>query len=214
MPDVTGWNPRLLAWPLGLIALMGVVMPGSAAKVYQYTNSAGETVFTDEPVAGATVHEVESAPVIPMEPVELPESTSPEAPSQPPADDAPGTAAGTSPDTPSGTSSAESAPASDAATPPAVYQHLAITEPVDGEVASRPHGSITIELAIQPGLQRDDRVFILVDGQPRVQESTGRRHLINGLAPGRHELVAQIRRNGEVLLESAPVGFQLVTPAQ
>ena len=206
MFDVNGWTPRLLAWPLGLIVLMGVVMPGSAAKVYQYTNSAGETVFTDEPVAGAKVHEVESAPVIPMEPVELPESSSAEALSPPPTDGAP--------DMPSGTSSAEPAPAADAATPPAAYQHLAITEPVDGEVASRPHGSITIELAIQPGLQRDDRVFILVDGQPRVQESTGRRHLINGLAPGRHELVAQIRRNGEVLLESAPVGFQLITPAQ
>ena len=57
-------------------------------------------------------------------------------------------------------------------------------------------------------------MFILVDGQPRVKDSTGRRHLINGLASGRHELVAQIRRDGEVLLESAPVRFSLVTPAQ
>ncbi|KTG16594.1 MULTISPECIES: DUF4124 domain-containing protein [unclassified Guyparkeria] len=208
MPDVTGRNPRLLAWPLGLIALMGVVMPGSAAKVYQYTNSAGETVFTDEPVAGAKVHEVESAPVIPMEPVELPEPGSPES-----SQTTPDPSSGTSADTPSG-AAAEPSPSPDASSEPAPYQHLAITEPVDGEVASRPHGSITIELAIQPGLQRDDRVFILVDGRPRVQESTGRRHLVNGLASGRHELVAQIRRNGDVLLESAPVRFQLITPAQ
>ena len=210
MPDVTGWNPRLLAMPLGLVALMGVVLPGSAAKVYQYTNSAGETVFTDEPVAGAKVHEVESAPVIPMEPVELPEPTT----------DAPSQAA---PEKPVGASSpADTAPAtasqpsqsSQSAPEPTTYQRLAITEPVDGEVASRPHNSITIELAIQPGLQRDDRVFILVDGQPRVQESTGRRHLLNGLASGRHELVAQIRRDGEVLVESAPVRFSLITPAQ
>lgn len=209
MPVVIGRNSRLLALPLGLIALMGVVQPGTAAKVYQYTNSAGETVFTDEPVAGAKVHEVESAPVIPMEPVELPESSPAGAPS-----DAPRQAA---PDNPTNASSpAETAPAaSQQPSPePASYERLAIVEPVDGEVASRPHNSITIELAIQPGLQRDDRVFILVDGQSRVQDSTGRRHLLNGLAPGRHELIAQIRRNGEVLVESAPVRFQLITPAQ
>lgn len=214
MPDATGWTSRLLALPIGLAALIGVALPGSAAKVYQYTNSAGETVFTDEPVAGATVHEIESAPVIPMEPVEVPEPATSEAPSTTSPEASP-----TAPVTPSSTESADpgsSEPVSetDTADPPAAYQHLAITEPVDGEVASRPHNSITIELAIQPALQRDDRVFILVDGQPRVRDSTGRRHLLNGLAPGRHELVAQIRRDGEVLLESAPVGFQLVTPAQ
>ena len=208
MPDVTALNARLsaLSLSLALIALM-VAPPGGAAKVYQYTNSAGETVFTDEPVAGATVHEIESAPVIPMEPVELPEPAPTDTPGQtvadPPADPSPSTA------------TAPAATPEDQASPDAAaYQRLGIVEPVDGEVASRPHNSITIELAIQPGLQRDDRVFILVDGQPRVKDSTGRRHLINGLASGRHELVAQIRRDGEVLLESAPVRFSLVTPAQ
>jgi len=206
MPDVTGYSARLPALSLALLALV-VAPPGGAAKVYQYTNSAGETVFTDEPVAGATVHEIESAPVIPMEPVELPEPSSTEAPNQTTADPS----GGASP-------SADTAPAAapeDQPSPQAVaYRRLAIVEPVDGEVASRPHNSITIELAIQPGLQRDDRVFILVDGQPRVKDSTGRRHLLNGLASGRHELVAQIRRDGEVMVESAPVRFSLITPAQ
>ena len=213
MPDVTALNARLsaLSLSLTLIALM-VAPPGGAAKVYQYTNSAGETVFTDEPVAGAKVHEIESAPVIPMEPVELPEASSPQAPARPSSGRTPATPASPSPDA---TSQAQSADAADQApAEPATYQRLAIVEPVDGEVASRPHNSITIELAIEPGLQRDDRVFIMVDGQPRVKDSTGRRHLLNGLASGQHELVAQIRRDGEVLLESAAVRFSLVTPAQ
>jgi hypothetical protein len=212
MPDVTGWNPRRRAVPLGLVALTAIALPASAATIYQYTNSAGETVFTDEPVAGAKVHEIESAPVIPMEPVELPEASSPQAPARPSSGRTPATPASPSPDA---TSQAQSADAADQApAEPATYQRLAIVEPVDGEVASRPHNSITIELAIEPGLQRDDRVFIMVDGQPRVKDSTGRRHLLNGLASGQHELVAQIRRDGEVLLESAAVRFSLVTPAQ
>ena len=212
MPDVTGWNPRRRVLPLGLVALTAIALPASAATVYQYTNSAGETVFTDEPVAGAKVHEIESAPVIPMEPVELPEASSPQAPAPPSSGRTPATPARPSPDA---TPQASSADAADQApAEPAAYQRLAIVEPVDGEVASRPHNSITIELAIEPGLQRDDRVFIMVDGQPRVKDSTGRRHLLNGLASGQHELVAQIRRDGEVLLESAAVRFSLVTPAQ
>ncbi|MCL7744850.1 hypothetical protein LV476_07865 [Guyparkeria hydrothermalis] len=206
MPDVTGWNPRLLALPLGLVALIGVALPGSAAKVYQYTNSAGETVFTDEPVAGAKVHEVESAPVIPMEPVELPESSPADAPEQTAPETTPST--GAAPSTPDAGAPNQPAPE------PTAYQRFEIVEPVDGEVASRPHNSITIALAIEPALQRDDRVFILVDGQPRIQDSSGRRHLINGLASGRHQLIAQIRRDGEVLRESAAVTFSLVTSAQ
>ncbi|HER34309.1 MAG: DUF4124 domain-containing protein [Halothiobacillaceae bacterium] len=214
MPDVrkrTVHAPILalgltLGQTLGLIALAGaMISPAQATKVYQYTNSAGETVFTDEPVAGAKVHEVESPPVIPLEPVEVPEPTTTD---QPARSDEPAPAP-----TPAeaGATPTDGAP-SEAG--PRDYQVLEITEPVDGEVASRPHNSITIELAIQPALQRDDRVFILVDGQERVKDSTGRRHLINGLAPGRHELVAQLRREGEVVIESAPVNFQLVSNAQ
>ncbi|MFW6322573.1 MAG: hypothetical protein ACOC02_02980, partial [Guyparkeria sp.] len=94
------------------------------------------------------------------------------------------------------------------------YQHLAIVEPADGEVASRLQGSISVELVIQPDLRGGDRIRILVDGEPRVRDSTGRRHLINGLAPGKHELVAQIHRDDEVVKESPPVRFQLMVNSQ
>lgn len=209
MPEIIGWNRHLVRLA-ALTLLAGLASPASATKVYQYTNSAGETVFTDEPVAGAKVHEVESAPVIPMKRVAppaadpAPEATAAEAANDPPADTSPAPA--TKP------------PASPAGkpvdSPPADYAQLAIVEPVDGEVASRLHGSITIQLAIKPALRAADRVFILVDGEPRVRDSGGRRHLVNGLSPGAHELVAQIRRDGQVLRESAPVQFKLVTPAQ
>ena len=204
MRDITTWRRRLLRLGAPLL-LIGVALPASATKIYQYTNSAGETVFTDEPVPGAKVHEVESPPVIPMTPVEVPE----------PVTDGvaePGDSGDTGHPATSGepSSTTASAPAAE----PAYYDQLAIVEPVDGEVASRPHGSITIELAIEPGLRAGDHVFVLVDGEPRVRDSTGRRHLINGLAAGSHELVAQIRREGEVLRESAVVRFSLVTSAQ
>ncbi|MFN2381106.1 MAG: hypothetical protein ABR561_00955, partial [Guyparkeria sp.] len=104
------------------------------------------------------------------------------------------------------------AAAEEAASPD--YRHLAIVEPTDGEVASRLQGSIMVEIAMQPNLQSGDRLHVLVDGEARVRDSSGRRHLINGLAPGERELTAQIHRDGEVVKESAPVRFQLMTPSQ
>lgn len=207
------WNRRL-ARLAALLVLSGVALPLSAAKVYQFTNSAGETVFTDEPVAGAKVLEIQSAPVIPMKPVELPEPTSGNAPAGPTEEttDQPRPVA-PPPTTPSTTLPPGSMP-DEAAETSYSYDRLTIVEPVDGEVASRMRGSITIQLAIEPGLHSDDRVFILVDGEPRVRDSSGQRHLINGITPGVHELVAQIRRDGEVRIQSAPVRFTLVLPTQ
>ena len=205
-----------------ILAVAGLTLswttPLSAAKVYQYTNSEGETVFTDEPTEGATVHEVESAPVIPMKPVETPEVLTADDLHRPePAEErgqqsAQGAAAGQAP--------AESAPEADQASPEAPeepgqsYGHFEIVEPADGEVASRLKGAITVELAIQPGLRGGDRVRILVDGEPYVKDSSGRRHLVNGLSPGKHEITAQIRRDDEVIRESRPVRFTLMTPDQ
>ncbi|MDG4867037.1 hypothetical protein P8631_03380 [Guyparkeria sp. 1SP6A2] len=210
MRNLSSRTPRCLAL-IGLTALASVwLSPASATKVYQYQNSAGETVFTDQPVEGATVHEVESAPVIPFEPVAPPEVLT--------ADDlhqsAPAEADGQS------GQSGQQAPES-AESPPAVsgktgsaYEHFQIVEPVDGEVASRVSGSITIELAIQPALQSGDRLRVLIDGQPYVKDSTGRRHLVNGLPPGEHVITAQIRRDGEVVREAPAVRFRLITAAQ
>ncbi len=211
MRVVTGRLPHRvhLLWPL----LLALAQPLAAAKIYQYTNSAGETVFTDEPVEGATVHEVEDAPVIPMEPVEGPDSEPAESPkgaaeSRSDEDDD----AGMSVDNGEAASTPDRQGQAEAQEP--AYRHLSIVEPADGEVASRLQGSITVELAMQPNLQGGDRIRILVDGEPRVRDSSGRRHLINGLTPGKHVLVAQIHRNGEVVKESAPVRFQLMTPSQ
>ena len=201
-----------LLWPLLLV----LAQPLSAAKIYQYTNSAGETVFTDEPVEGATVHEVEDAPVIPMTPVNVPEprqgEPAPTGRSEPSAD-VPSYAPAGSGETADAEDGREAA-SREAADEPAGYRHLAIVEPADGEVASRLQGSITVALVMQPNLRGGDRIRILVDGEARVRDSTGRRHLINGLTPGEHVLVAQIHRDGEVIKESAPVRFQLMTSSQ
>ncbi len=210
MRNLPNRTPRCLAL-IGLAALVSTwLSPASATKVYQYQNSAGETVFTDQPVEGATVHEVESAPVIPMEPVAPTEVLTADDLHQPEPAEA---------DAQSG-QSGQQAPES-AESPPAVsgktavaYDHFQIVEPVDGEVASRVSGSITIELVIQPALQSGDRLRVLIDGQPYVKDSTGRRHLVNGLPPGEHVITAQIRRDGEVVREAPAVRFRLITAAQ
>ena len=215
MRVVTGRSPHRVhrLWPLLLVLL---AQPLSAAKIYQYTNSAGETVFTDEPVEGATVHEVEDAPVIPMTPVDMPEPRQkPSATTDRtgPSADVPAYAPAGSGETADAAADREGA-SREAADEPAGYQHLAIVEPADGEVASRLQGTITVSLVMQPNLHSGDRIRILVDGEARVRDSTGRRHLINGLTPGEHVLVAQIHRDGEVVEESAPVRFQLMLPSQ
>ncbi|MFW6379459.1 MAG: DUF4124 domain-containing protein [Guyparkeria sp.] len=219
MRVVNGRSSHRIHLPWLLLVL--VAQPLSAAKIYQYTNSAGETVFTDERVEGATVHEVEDAPVIPMKPVDVPEPPEDESSSKEAAEPRMDTSGQSGQSEPadganeqaqgrdgSGSRAAEDDGASSG------YQHLAIVEPADGEVASRLQGSISVELVIQPDLRGGDRIRILVDGEPRVRDSTGRRHLINGLAPGKHELVAQIHRDDEVVKESPPVRFQLMVNSQ
>ncbi|WP_372592070.1 DUF4124 domain-containing protein [Guyparkeria sp.] len=208
-------------------------VPLSAAKVYQYTNSAGETVFTDEPTEGATVHEVESAPVIPMKPVETPEVLTaddlhrPE-PAEPrgqpsqelsagqpadvesaPAGDASGTAPGKS-----GQADKAESPEESEDPPGQYYDHFEIVDPANGEAASRLKGTITVELALQPALREGDRIWILLDGEPKVKDSGGRRHLVNGLTSGKHEITAQIRRDDEVIREAQPVRFTFHAPDQ
>ncbi|MFW5954789.1 MAG: DUF4124 domain-containing protein [Guyparkeria sp.] len=220
-----------------ILAVAGLTLswagPLLAAKIYQYTNSEGETVFTDEPTEGATVHEVESAPVMPMKPVETPEVLTaddlhrPEAAEKRGQQSARESGAGRQavPEPPAGQQAAESAARSDepsreepskeeASQPGQDYDHFEVVDPVDGEVASRLKDAITVELAIQPGLRDGDRVRILVDGDAHVKDSSGRRHLVNGLSPGKHEITAQIRRDDEVIRESRPVRFTLVTPDQ
>jgi len=188
-----------------------------AAKIYQYTNAAGETVFTDEPTEGATVHDVESAPVIPMERVEVPEPAADEPPaesSEPTPEPAPEPAREAPPEIRLSPDKAPGEPraASGGAEPSDPYTHFAIESPADGEMASRPRGTITVELVLQPGLRSGDRIAVLVDGEPRVRDSTGRRHLIDGLAPGEHRITAQIRRDDTVIRETSPVRFNLIVP--
>jgi len=188
-------------------------VPVQAAKIYQYTNAAGETVFTDEPTEGATVHDVKPAPVIPMERVEVPEPAAEKpaessAPAPEPAREQPPEIRLSPED---GPVAAEDDPGTTQASDP--YTHFAIESPADGEMASRPRGTITVELVLQPGLRSGDRIALLVDGEARVRDSTGRRHLLNGLAPGAHRLVAQIRSDdGSVVRESTPVRFTLIVP--
>ncbi len=206
MRNLPSRAPRCVAL-IGLAGLVSVwLSPAAATKIYQYENSAGETVFTDQPVEGATVHEVESAPVIPMEPVAPPEVLTADDLHQP------------EPAEPGGQSGQTAAPVEPApatsGTTGVDYEHFQIVAPVDGEVASRMSGSITIELAMQPALQSGDRLRVLIDGRPYVKDSAGKRHLVNGLSPGEHVVTAQIRRDGEVVRETPAVRFQLIMPAQ
>lgn len=65
-----GFTPWLLLASLSLLA-----SSAGAETVYKYTNSQGDTVFTDQPTKGAQKITIDPPPVIPLTPINLPPAT-------------------------------------------------------------------------------------------------------------------------------------------
>ncbi|WP_407276078.1 hypothetical protein [Halothiobacillus sp. DCM-1] len=112
------------------------------------------------------------------------------------------------------TLTAPSAPA--AATPPMTqrsnhYQTLQITEPKAGVVNARAGGTIFVQTELSPPLDitAGDRLRILIDGNTRVDDSTGNRFMISDLTPGTHAIIAVVMRQGKNIFQSNPVVIQL-----
>ncbi len=71
-------SARYPAWftPLLLAASLSLLAPSAHAEtVYKYTNSQGDTVFTDQPTKGAQKITIDPPPVIPLTPINLPPAT-------------------------------------------------------------------------------------------------------------------------------------------
>lgn len=76
-----------------LVGSMLVPADAQAETIYRYTNSQGDTVFTDQPTKGAKRVHVDPPPTIPLTPIDLPPLTVP-APKAPPAEVRPQTSPG------------------------------------------------------------------------------------------------------------------------
>ncbi|MGC9457095.1 MAG: DUF4124 domain-containing protein [Halothiobacillaceae bacterium] len=93
------------------------------------------------------------------------------------------------------------------------YDHLAISAPANGAVIeARLGGVLLIELAIEPTLAPSDRITIYLDDRPVVSDSSGTRHAVSDIPPGRHQIFFEIRREGEVVARSPDQTFEFRIP--
>ncbi|ANJ67356.1 hypothetical protein A9404_08160 [Halothiobacillus diazotrophicus] len=226
---------------LGLVGCLiaAALAAAQAETIYTYTNSQGDRVFTDEPTKGARKIHVDPPPPIPLTPINLPPATPP--PSAPVGSQAAPQSAPQAPLVPSVQMPVTEAPASGSgprAEPPTVlppsaskpaplvsttvspaagghYQTLSISEPHSGPVAAHPGGTIFVQVQITPALDvsAGDRIRIVIDGEDKVEDSTGHRFMISGLSNGEHTLIALVSRQGKNIFQSSPVVIHLTGAA-
>ncbi|WP_290682054.1 DUF4124 domain-containing protein [Halothiobacillus sp. 15-55-196] len=91
------------------------------------------------------------------------------------------------------------------------YQSLIITEPKAGAVTAHAGGTIFVQTKLSPELDQSvgDRMRIVIDGNTRVDDSTGQRFMISDLTPGTHAIIAIIMRKGKNIFQSNPVVIDL-----
>lgn len=91
------------------------------------------------------------------------------------------------------------------------YQSLIITEPKAGTVTAHAGGTIFVQTKLSPELDLSvgDRMRIVIDGNIRVDDSTGQRFMISGLSPGTHTIIAIVMRKDKNIFQSNPVVIHL-----
>ncbi len=106
------------------------------------------------------------------------------------------------------------------------YESLSITGPGDGETIRRNGGNVRVTGRVEPGVRKDHRVVLLVDGAMTSRESPQDRirspvetdgnieFALTGVARGPHTLrIAIMDGENNVLIQSPPVRFHLLRAA-
>lgn len=91
------------------------------------------------------------------------------------------------------------------------YQSLIITEPKAGPVTAHAGGTVFVQTKLSPelDLSAGDRMRIVIDGNIRVDDSTGQRFMISDLPTGTHTIIAIVMRKGKNIFQSNPVMIHL-----
>ena len=91
------------------------------------------------------------------------------------------------------------------------YDSLVITEPKAGPVTAHAGGTIFVQTKLTPALDLSvgDRMRIVIDGNTRVDGSTGQRFMISDLPSGTHAIIAIVMRKGKNIFQSNPVVIHL-----
>lgn len=100
-------------------------------------------------------------------------------------------------------------PAADAEAP-LRYSRLEITGVPDDDATLRANaGNFTVGVSLEPSLQADDLLQVLLDGQPLAPPGTQTSFQLGQIDRGTHSLQAVILRDGKPLQSSASVSFTL-----
>ncbi|NWB48217.1 DUF4124 domain-containing protein [Pseudomonas gingeri] len=166
-----------------LLLLMAVALP-AAAQIYKYTDASGNTAYSNQPPDGTPAQTVELPPlnsVGQQQSYTLPLPT---------------------PATP--------APATSAATPAnagVAYSTLELTDIPTQEALRANNGTFTVSVKMEPRLQRQHLLRLVLDGAPYGQPSNVPRLQLVNIDRGDHTLGVQVLAGEQVVQQSALVPF-------
>lgn len=162
-----------------LYLLLAFALPVSA-QIYKYTDANGNTAYSSQPPDGMAAQTVE-----------LPRLNSVET-------QRPGTSAPARPAAPQPTG------AQQAATP---YTALELTDIPSDEALRANNGTFTVGVKIEPRLQRQHRLRLVLDGAPYGQSSNVPRLQLVNVDRGDHTLSVQALEGEKVVQQSPTVSF-------
>ena len=169
-----------------ITALLAASLPGLAlAQVYKVTDEEEGVVFTDRPQT------------VSGETVEKVEIREPNTAAPPPP-------APTSATSSAGQQAAEAAPA----------PTVTISSPANETTIAMGPGNFAVSAAVNPPLARNERLVLLMDGQPVGAEQSSTSWFIEGALRGPHDLV--VRRatsQGKTIAVSEPVRVYVLRPS-
>ncbi|WP_248745390.1 DUF4124 domain-containing protein [Pseudomonas sp. MWU12-2037] len=166
-----------------LLLLMAVALP-AAAQIYKYTDANGNTAYSNQPPDGTAAQTVELPP---LNSVGLQQSYTLPLPT---------------PATP--------APATSATTPTnagAAYSTLELTDIPTQEALRANNGTFTVGVKMEPRLQRQHLLRLVLDGAPYGQPSNVPRLQLVNIDRGDHTLGVQVLAGEQVVQQSALVPF-------
>ncbi|MEF9673823.1 DUF4124 domain-containing protein [Pseudomonas sp. MWU13-2100] len=166
-----------------LLLLVAVALP-AAAQIYKYTDANGNTAYSNQPPDGTTAQTVELPP---LNSVGLQQSNTLPIPT--PATPAPVTSTATS------------------ATTGAAYSTLELTDIPTQEALRANNGTFTVGVKMEPRLQRQHLLRLVLDGAPYGQPSNVPRLQLVNIDRGDHTLGVQVLAGEQVVQQSALVPF-------
>lgn len=101
-------------------------------------------------------------------------------------------------------------PAAALSTPRPTYSVLALSELTDGQALRANNGSFSVGVQLQPPLQANHRLRLLLDGQPYgLPSDTTQLHLLN-IDRGEHSLAVQVLAQDGVIQQSPTLRFTVL----